>query len=143
MLVNFFGGRFPLIVVYAIGLHMLWAVMLMFDRSVSGVTAVWALTIFLSRPVCIVLLIVVAMMASMAAFMLKNKHAAAMFMIPQQMVLFLSAGGAIEAMVASKFPDGVLRPSVFIIADQAPVVLAAFCHMMATLHVWKGSGVSR
>ena len=52
----------------------------------------------------------------------------AVFLIPQQSLLLVSAAGAITAMVLSQFADGVVRPRAFIAADQMHIVLAALGH---------------
>jgi hypothetical protein len=56
---------------------------------------------------------------------------AAGLMVPQQFLLFISAGGAIQAMVEGQFADGTIRSVYFLLADQSPAVLAAIGHTLA------------
>lgn len=48
--------------------------------------------------------------------------------LPQQLLLMVSAGGSLLAVLLGQYADGVPRPWAFIFADQLPAVLAALCH---------------
>jgi hypothetical protein len=54
-----------------------------------------------------------------------------LYLFPQQLVLGISAAGAVIAIYESAYADGVLRPSTFIAADQAAVILTWFGHTAA------------
>ncbi len=53
--------------------------------------------------------------------------------MPQQILLMMSAAGAVESMWLGQFADGVLRPHTFIIADQIYSILAAIGHTVAII----------
>lgn len=52
----------------------------------------------------------------------------AIFLIPQQLLLTLSAYGAVQAMLSGTFADGVIRSKAFLVADQAPSVILLFLY---------------
>jgi hypothetical protein len=54
-----------------------------------------------------------------------------LFALPQQAILIMSAWTALTAMWSGEFADGVSRPVAFIVADQAPAVIAAALHAVA------------
>lgn len=119
------------IIWYAIVLHWIWGVSLLSSDSPLGVTAVSS----------IVSLGVVSSMTAGIYFLLISclalvglgapKKVGVWFILPQSLTLIFSAYGAIMAMVAGRFADGVPRPASFLIADQAPAVIAAFFHLVA------------
>ena len=61
--------------------------------------------------------------------------------LPQQALLSMSMLGSINAVARSTYADGVLRPQIFILSDQLPIILLAVCHTVAIIlvHVfpWK------
>ena len=54
-------------------------------------------------------------------------------LIPQEIVLSISAAGALKAMWTGSFADGVLRSNVFIAADQVYSVILAIGHALAII----------
>lgn len=124
-------GRFvSIMVMYAVALHLTWAVILTFDKTGLGATAVDALYRFIHpAPVLIVTLLAAAAMAFWGVF--TQKPWVVLLLIPQQILLCMSAAGAIEAMWIHQFADGVFRPFGFIATDQAHIVLAAVGHTAA------------
>jgi hypothetical protein len=56
-------------------------------------------------------------------------------LLPQQAILTLSAYAAVAAVVVAHYGDGVIRPRAFILADQAPVMLAFALHTAAVVEM--------
>jgi hypothetical protein len=54
-------------------------------------------------------------------------------MLPQQTLLIVSAIGGMVAAALGHYADGVMRPHLFIAADQLPGVVAAVCHSFAII----------
>lgn len=52
-------------------------------------------------------------------------------LVPQQLLLLISAGGAVAAISAGMYADGTIRSRAFIAVDQVPAILTALCHTMA------------
>lgn len=124
------GRYISIMVMYAVALHLAWAVVLLFDNSATGATAVDALFRFIYPiPVLSAVLAVAGGMAFWAMF--TREPWVVLLLIPQQILLMMSAVGAIEAMWLQQFADGVVRDFGFIAADQMHIVLAAIGHTAA------------
>jgi hypothetical protein len=97
-----------------------------------GATALAALYRYMDHPYLLILtLFGVAVLALLAVF--SRGLIYVWLLIPQQIVLMMSAAGAITAVYLSHFADGVERARIFIAADQIPVVLAALGHTAAII----------
>ncbi len=70
-------------------------------------------------------------------FTLKLKINTVLCLIPQQFMLYLSAGGAFRAIWEGQFADGVTRSHAFLLADQCPMILIAFFHSWAMVLIMK------
>lgn len=127
-----FYTKYSLVIVYVIVLHYIWAMTLLIDGNAAAVTATSGLYGRFDRLVPYFLLF-----ASTTAWLSITRPRASLWpvllIIPQQIVLMLSAYAAIAAMVAGRFADGVPRPHAFIIADQCPAVLIMVFHSIAVL----------
>lgn len=119
-----------LIVVYAMLLHFIWAAALIYD-SPESITAMSIMATLFSRPVMIGLLAGSSILAGFGIW--STATAAYLLMLPQQFLLFISAGAATKAMILGSFADGTVRSHWFLIADQAPAVLIATLHFVAFL----------
>lgn len=119
------------IVWYVIAMHWLWGSMLQLGTAPLGITAISSLTHFgfVSAPYVGLMLLTVSMLAAISRA--APKSVSLLFMIPQQLVLVVSALGAITAMQTGTFADGEVRPIPFIVADQAPSVLIAVFHILS------------
>lgn len=128
-------------ILYAIVLHLVWALTLYLDDSAANATAVASIRYAIPRPFGILAMLLVAGLAVVGLSM-RNAWHATMLMIPQQFLLLISAGGAFEAMWEGQFADGVVRPTAFIVADQMPAILAAIGHVLAIFamarEAWSG-----
>lgn len=56
-------------------------------------------------------------------------------LLPQQVLLTLSAYAATAAVIAGHYGDGLPRPRLFILADQAPAILALILHTAAVIEI--------
>lgn len=124
------------IVAFASMLHYSWAVLLVVDRSASAPTAIHTLDVICGgRYRAAFTLCVVATSAIVYPFLRRRASARlmAVMLIPQQAVLLMSAFSGIFATAVQHYADGVLRPWPFILADQAPVILAALLYTAMVL----------
>ena len=123
------------IIWWAIIVHFAWGILLLSDASPLGITAIHEFTLLsLPRHVISILFIVIAAMAAWGVLHKpKFEITRVLFLLPQQMLLVISAVGAAKAMWLSQFADGVIRPREFLIADQIPVILTAIFHTLAIL----------
>lgn len=128
--------RSSLIVWYSVLLHLIWAVSYFEDYGTASVTAVSALVIWIPDHLIGIVLLIVALLAGIGVVRGEGRIPA-LLMLPQQFIMFLCAGGALQAMWLGQFADGVQRSHWFLAADQSPAVLAAFLHMIAVVRIWK------
>jgi hypothetical protein len=119
-----------LIVGYAILLHFTWALCLLDDTAAANATAVHTLVHYIPIWQAVIVYVIVAAMA-----LLHSVVKTALLLLPQQFVMMVSAGGAVYAMYLGQFADGVQRSHAFLVADQAPAVIAAVFHTIAILRI--------
>lgn len=119
-------------VLFAITLHLFWASCLLIDLAPLGVNAINALHRFIQPPPLLVAtLIGVAVLAGIGIF--HRNQWAVLLLIPQQIILFMSAAGALQSAWLGQFADGVLRPHTFIASDQIYSILLALGHTIAIM----------
>jgi hypothetical protein len=116
-------------ILYAIGLHVMWGVIGLSDRTAYDSTALSAI-FRLFGTVTPLACFAVAIFAFGAMFCRRPTIMVGL-MLPQQTLLIISALGAGRAVWSSSFADGVIRSQAFILSDQAPALLAAFVHTFA------------
>lgn len=125
---------YPLIVLYAVVLHYVWAAALLVDPRAGDATSLAGLYRLVGPELLPYLLFVVATLALAYAFLFSKRRLwVVVLALPQQGVMVVSAATAIEAMLAGSFADGIRRPPAFIVADQAPAVIAALLHTVALI----------
>ena len=124
------------ILLFASTLHFGWALLLLLDPAAAG-----------STPIDIIVrisggayrgaftLTVVASMATGYLFLKRqvSPSAMALLLVPQQLVLFMSAGSGLFAVITQHYADGVPRPWAFILSDQLPVILASLLYTVAVI----------
>jgi hypothetical protein len=120
------------IFIYAIILHLVWAVCLFFDPGTVNATAVaGTLSVFRSITLLNGVIFLAPIVGLIGLFL--PMPMSVLLLSPQQTLLQMSAASALGAMVTSQFADGVVRSSGFIIADQIHIVLAALAHAAAII----------
>ena len=123
------------IIWFAVFLHLLWGILLMISGDPVNITAIHtSMSLFKFR---LLLGSVYIIAGFSSAISLRSKRRKSLtdllLLLPQQFLLMVSAGGAINAMYLSQFADGVIRPRSFLVADQMPVVFIALFHSCAIL----------
>jgi hypothetical protein len=127
------------IIGFACMLHIGWATILMIDARAANCTPVsiiFALT-GNSRPVVITIFLLVAFMAgSFLDLRLRrmfNITVLSMLLIPQQVVLWCSAGAGVYAVFAQHYADGTPMSWAHILADQMAMILMALLYTVALI----------
>lgn len=129
------------IIWYAVLLHTLWGCLLLASSRPYGATA---LHVF--APVPRVLMAALLFLASaLAAWGVANRPPSwrtLAALLPQQTILTVSGCAAVAAVVVSQYGDGVARPRLFILADQAPAILVVLLHTAAVveMHARRSAG---
>lgn len=117
---------------YAIVLHLTWAIIILFDPVAVNATAVAALYRHIQPPIVLACVIASASLLAIAGLYTRVPWIVFLLM-PQQILLMMSAAGAVEAIWTAQFADGVIRPRAFIAADQLYSVFAAIGHTIAII----------
>ncbi len=129
-MIEVFHRPISIMVMFAISLHFTWAVAVFIDSAALNATAISALHVYIpSVPLLITVITTVAVCATIGLFTRTLWVVA--FLMPQQILLMMSASGVIEAMWLGEFADLVARPQAFIVADQCYAVWAAIWHTVA------------
>lgn len=124
----------PWIIWYAVVLHTVWGCLLLLSPSVYGPTA---LHIFhdLPRGLMASIFFLASGLAVWAVTQRRPSLRTLAALMPQQALLTLSAYGAVVAVATAKYGDGVSRPPAFILADQAPAIIAFILHTAAIIEI--------
>lgn len=83
--------------------------------------------------------IVTTVVGLVALAILLRNHAddlSGWLLTPQSFLLFIASISALVAIVSGQYPDGVERPSAFILTDQALVLLVTLFHAVAVLEIF-------
>lgn len=130
---------------YAIILHGLWGISLIFGDSPYYTTGLSIfIDIFKIELVSGTILLFIVACAILSIYWEEkvNIMICVLLLIPQQFLTVISAGAAINAIVESAFPDGVVRPRLFIFNDQVHAVLLMIFHTAAILEMYGKETVS-
>lgn len=126
------GRPASLMILFAVALHLWWTLMIALDAAALHATGVASLYRYIHhRDVLAAVIGAAAVMALSGLFVRASWMV--LLLVPQQVILMMSAAGAIDAMWLAQFADGVIRPRAFIAADQMYSVLAAIGHTMAII----------
>ena len=118
-----------------IGLHLVWAAGLWFEPSTSGVTGLATIVRMAGGTAAAELVLLVASIMAAIGLLLLHGSARVWSVIPQQILLVLSASGAVHAMINASFADGTLRPRWFLVVDQMPLTLIAVTHVVVVVRL--------
>lgn len=122
------------IIWYAVLLHIVWGCLLLASPSPYGATA---LRVYhdLPRSLMAGVLFLSSGLAAWAVTRRQSSLPGLAALLPQQALLALSAYAATAAVVAGRYGDGLPRPRLFILADQAPAILALILHTIAIVEM--------
>ena len=124
--------------------HAVWAVILMIEpANAKPVTALHHMSELIpSHFFCGVVLLCVSAMAWWAVHHEKSEKTlfgvfplSLAMLVPQQLILVLSATGSVFAICAQQFPDGYPSPWNFILKDQSVNILIAILHTLNLVEV--------
>lgn len=122
----------------AIALHVLWGGLLLCDESAGWVTAIHLFVHLCgSSTAAGIIYLCVSVMA--ACSLLRGRSSVEYLeligLLPQQVILMISALGAVAAISRGMFADGVVRPRAFISADQGNDIIFCLFHTAAMIDV--------
>jgi hypothetical protein len=141
--------NFPIIMIVIVQQY-IWAVTLLFDPTAHLATAVnvlfttheiiwtlaWPIEIPPDIPTVSIVLAAASTLAG-ASFLMRKTRSTVLMLLPQQFLLYVSAGGAFRAITEGHFADGVARSFGFLLVDQCLVFLVAFFHTWAIMLIMR------
>jgi hypothetical protein len=131
-MIRLFGRPLSIVVMMAVAQHLCLAVALMTDTAALNATGLHAIYLLIRPPGVTAAVLIAASCCSVVGVWCEVPWIV-LLLIPQQILLLLSATGAFEAMWLGQFADGVVRPNAFIVADQIGGVLLAVGHTVAII----------
>jgi hypothetical protein len=120
-------------------LHLGWASLIAINPRAVNATPLSGIYILCQQniPMTIFILVSVAVMASLfLSFRLRQRYnlaSLAVLLLPQQIILWISAGSGIWATVVQHYADGIERSWAHIATDQLSIILMAFLYTIAIL----------
>jgi hypothetical protein len=121
--------RYAWMVWYGVLLHGFWALMALFSDDPFGSTPLH--TLHLGNRFFGAAVLLAASAMAVRGVIEKGTTAGVMLLLPQQILLLVSAVTGLIAAFLGHYADLEPRPHLFILADQMPAVVAAICHSFA------------
>lgn len=125
-----------IMVLSAVLLHLVWAVALFIDPSGVGATAASALHRWIPLPWLPWVIVTCAFMALTA--LSTRPLWFVLLLVPQQILLMMSASGAVDAIWLGQFADGVVRTRAFLVVDQSYSIVIMLGHTAAIIMYARG-----
>ena len=119
--------------------HLCWALLLAISADTAGGTAVGSITRTVGGRWSAVIILCSVSLLAMAAHRLHSTKRLAL-LAPQQIIVSVSAWGALVAVFSQQYGDGVLRPWAFIAGDQLSLILLMAAHTWAILLLCQSDG---
>jgi hypothetical protein len=110
---------------YVTAIHLVWAACIALSKESLNVTALFVFRSVGYRAIAMAVLGASSLSAIYAIYAGED-----VWLIPQQIVVVLTAIGALHAIKAGQFLDGVKRSRAFLLADQANVICIAIWHTL-------------
>ena len=124
---------------YAIALHAIWAGILFGWPEAAHTTSLDTHREIIGNTYLLASMFTISTILAVYAILVDGEHRVlwlALFLLPQQFALMISAYGAGQAMINGEFADGTQRSQAFLIADQCPAILAATLHMGYLIEIY-------
>lgn len=121
------------IIIYASIIHILLGILLFISPSIFVITSIKALVFINNKTILSVLFLLVGIF-SLISEKFKEPFRT-LFLFPQQLILLMSSFGALICILQGQYGDGVIRPKIFILADQFPGILLSIFHSIALITI--------
>lgn len=126
----------PWAIWYASIIHLVWGALLLINKAPFMTNAIGFFSLFFDHVPAAILFITVAILA-LISYRAKHKGLEFILLMPQQIVLLFSTISGIFSAINGHYIDGVVRPGLFIFADQFPIILLG---IMYTLNMFDRFG---
>ena len=124
--------RQPWLLWYAVVLHTIWGMCFLINTSAFGATPVH---VYKNDPRMLIglMFLTAAALGAYGLIFKPRSLIGLLCLLPQQSLLVVSATVAIISVADGHYADGVIRPTLFILVDQAPIILAVVFHTVALI----------
>lgn len=128
-----------MLVLFVSLLHILWATLLLLNQGALHIAATWALVEMVGPGHWLLRAFLYASAGILPILLCKYPGSilGLLSVLPQQALVTLSGISALVAITNGHYADGVARPALFIMMDQAPYIVLAILHAIETLDLWK------
>src|SRR5215831_2320447 len=114
-------------------MHITWAALVFFSSSETGpTTSAITFTDLIPDPYARASVYALAGILAFASFRASDRHRS-LLVFPQQVLLCISAGSVLAAIISGQFADGSIYPRAFIARDQSVYILMAIVHAIELL----------
>ena len=125
--------KYKLLIILVVVLHLNWGLTLFVFNLPYHTTGLSALIVLFGNSFFAGAFILAACVLAVVGLYKEDNHNTVFFMLPQQFILLVTSGAVLHAVVVSAFPDGVVRPRLFIWNDQLHLILLSWFHTVAIL----------
>jgi len=118
------------VIYYACVIHIIWGILLLIDSTPFYTNPIGFFDLFLNQTQTAVIFLMSAIVALVSP---KIKHILYRFicLLPQQILLLLTAFSGIVSSLTGQYIDGTVRSGLFIFADQLPIMLLGLFYGLA------------
>ena len=118
------------IILYVTVLHIIWGTILLIDASAFSTNPIGFFESFFNKTQTASSFLMAAMSA-LVAYKLKDRLTRFLLLLPQLLLLLLTAMSGVVSSIRGQYVDGVVRPGMFIFADQLPIILLSLVYGLA------------
>ncbi|HSE46532.1 MAG TPA: hypothetical protein VLA89_14505 [Gemmatimonadales bacterium] len=123
-----------IMIFYTSTLHSVWALMIFTAQETLHTTPMWGLTLLIDQPRVLAATLIACAALAVVGGSFSREVKGLVMMLPQQMLLLASVMGILKAVAAGAYADGIVRSSLFILADQVPLLLIAPLYIFAIFY---------
>lgn len=112
-------------------LHASWGILLLLSAAPLGATPLALMYQIIAQRFALALALLLVSSLAVVGLASRPSPRRLLWFIPQQLTLMISGIGGLGAAMRGSYADGVLRPTLFILSDQLPIILLALLYTFA------------
>jgi cell division protein FtsW (lipid II flippase) len=117
------------VILYVTALHAIWGAILLIESSAFSTNPIGFFEYFFNKNQTAIAFLLAALSACCSYY--KKRFTQFLMLLPQLILLLLASMSGIVSSIRGQYVDGVIRPSMFIFADQLPVILLSLVYGFA------------
>ena len=117
-------------------MHLIWGIGLVISDTlplVTGLNHIFLLTNDAGISALLLMAVAVVAIFGLAVTPQRSMYRLVV-LVPQQIFLVLSMTSVMQAVVSGMYPDGVVRPHMFILMDQTPMILLVIGYTLGIIN---------